>query len=88
MAMPSHDDIVNEIRTFLRKNMPAQDGDALTDDATIWDVIDSLLVLHLVRDLEERFSFSVAPEDMIPENFQTIRAITAYVQAQCDSKES
>ena len=44
-------------------------------------ILDSLSVLKLVLFLEEQFGIVVAPEDLIPENFETVDAICAYLRA-------
>jgi len=45
-------------------------------------ILDSLSVLRLVLFLEQQFSIVVAPEELIPENFETVEAICAYLRAQ------
>ena len=45
------------------------------------DILDSLSVLKLVLLLEEQFGVVVAPEDLIPENFETVIAICGYLHA-------
>jgi acyl carrier protein len=45
-------------------------------------ILDSLSVLKLVLFLEEQFGAVVAPEDLIPEHFETIDSICTYLRAQ------
>jgi acyl carrier protein len=45
-------------------------------------ILDSLSVLRLVLFLEQQFGIVVAPEELIPENFETIEAMCAYLRAQ------
>jgi len=45
-------------------------------------ILDSLSVLKLVLFLEERFGIVVAPDELIPENFETVEAICAYLRVQ------
>jgi|Tabmets5t2r1_1033131.scaffolds.fasta_scaffold17185_2 acyl carrier protein len=42
-------------------------------------VLDSLHLITLVSSLEERFGVVVTPEDLVPENFQSIAAIAGLV---------
>lgn len=42
-------------------------------------VLDSLSVLKLVLFLEQQFGVVIAPEDLIPENFETVIAICGYL---------
>lgn len=43
-------------------------------------ILDSLSVLKLVLFLEEQYGTVVAPDELIPENFETIDAICAYLR--------
>ena len=42
--------------------------------------IDSMGVLQLVAFLEQTYSVKVEDDDLVPENFDTIAAITAFVE--------
>ncbi|MFL5896882.1 MAG: acyl carrier protein [Solirubrobacterales bacterium] len=48
------------------------------------DLIDSLGIMELVKFLEARFGIAVADEDLVPENFRSIDAITAFVARKTD----
>ena len=45
-------------------------------------ILDSLSVLKLVLFLEQQFGIVVAPEELIPENFETVEAICTYLHIQ------
>jgi acyl carrier protein len=51
-------------------------------------VIDSLGVLKVIAFLEERFSVSIAPEVMHPDNFSSIGAIMGVLQQQASTAQS
>jgi acyl carrier protein len=51
-------------------------------------ILDSLSVLKLVLFLEERFGIVVAAEELIPENFETVEAICAYLRVQQQAQEN
>lgn len=51
------------------------------------EILDSLSVLKLVLFLEERFGVVVAPEDLVPENFDTVDALCSYLRAQQSVQE-
>ena len=51
----------------------------VTDNLIETGVIDSLGIQILVSFLEKNFSVSIADEDLIPDNFETIDAIWAFV---------
>lgn len=42
-------------------------------------ILDSLSILKLVLYLDKQFGVEVPPEDVLPENFETIDAICAYL---------
>ncbi len=44
-------------------------------------ILDSLSLLKLVFFLEQKFSISVGMEDVVPQNFDTIDTISAFVQS-------
>lgn len=51
----------------------------VTDNLIETGVIDSLGIQILVSFLEKNFPISIADEDLIPDNFETIDAIWAFV---------
>lgn len=51
----------------------------LTDNLIETGVIDSLGIQILISFLEKNFSISIADEDLIPDNFETVDAIWAFV---------
>ncbi len=45
-------------------------------------ILDSLSVLKLVLFFHQRFGIIVAPDDVLPEHFETIEAICKYLRTQ------
>lgn len=74
-------DIRDEIRTFITTNFFVSDPSALTDDASLLDkgIIDSTGVLEVIGFLEEKFGVQVEDSEILPENLDSIAAITAFV---------
>ena len=75
-------DISLTVRRFIGENfLFRDDGDAITHDASLLDagIIDSTGVLELVSFLETTFGIEVQDDEMLPENLDSIRAITSYV---------
>lgn len=75
-------DISDALRRFIRENFTFQEEvESLADDASFLEngVIDSTGVLELVCFLETTFGIQVADEEMLPENLDSIRAVSAYV---------
>jgi acyl carrier protein len=78
-----HHEINRELRRFIGENfLYREDVEALSDEASLLEagVIDSTGVLELIGFLETRFGIEVADEEMLPQNLDSIRAISAYVQ--------
>jgi acyl carrier protein len=71
-----------EIRGFLADNFPLSgDVSALAPDQSLLEagVIDSTGVLELIGFIETRFALQVPDEDLVPEHFDSIGGIVAYV---------
>lgn len=60
------------------EQLPLQNDTQLLESA----ILDSLSLLKLVLFLEEQFGVVVAPDDLIPKNFETVDAICAYLRTQ------
>jgi len=76
------DTIANEIREFVVTNfMFGQEGTGLNDEQSFLEsgIIDSTGVLELVAFLESRFGISVGDRELLPENLDSIRNVTAFV---------
>ena len=75
-------DVNADIRQFILKKFPlarkqqVKGGDALLESG----MLDSQGVLEVVSFVEERFAITVADDDLVPEHFQTIDRIGAYIQ--------
>jgi acyl carrier protein len=74
-------EIQRDIRGFLEKNLAKQVG-RVTDGESLLEagIIDSLGVLELIGFIEQRYGIAVTEDDMMPENFDTIDAIAAFVE--------
>jgi acyl carrier protein len=76
-------DLSAAVRKFISDNFLFREGlEAIADDASFLDagIIDSTGVLELVSYLEDTWGVTVADEEMLPENFDSIRGIVAYLQ--------
>jgi acyl carrier protein len=83
-------DISLAVRRFIGENfLFRDDGDAITHDASLLDagIIDSTGVLELVCFLESTFGIEVHDDEMLPENLDSIGAITGYVTRKLDSRK-
>jgi acyl carrier protein len=73
-------EIDREIRRFLITNFLSGHAERLRDDGSLLgDVMDSTGVIELVNYLQERFAFTVEDEDVIPDNFDSVNNLVAFV---------
>jgi acyl carrier protein len=76
-------DILGQVRSFIEENfLFRSDLSGLGDSASLLEngVMDSTGVLELVAFLETEFSIQMNDADIVPDNLDSIAAITAYVQ--------
>jgi acyl carrier protein len=75
------DEIRSKLRAFVTKNFYMADPDAFTDQTSFLDqgIIDSTGVLELVSFVEGEWSVAVVDDEMIPQNFDSIDALVAFV---------
>lgn len=71
-----------EIRKFITTNFYVADPAKLADDASFLDqgIIDSTGVLEVVTFLEDTFGIVVGDSEMLPENLDSLRNLTAFVE--------
>ena len=72
--------ILEEIRAFVAESFYAAAG--LADDASLLDTgtIDSTGVLELITFVEQRFGVGVGEGEILPENFDSIERVAAFVE--------
>lgn len=71
----------SKVRDFIIQNFLFGDGTALREDTSFLEegIIDSTGILELVFFLEETFGIKVEDEELIPENMDNLRNMTAYL---------
>jgi len=75
------DSIEARTRAFIRETFPVASGDVGSDESLLGSgIIDSIGVLTLVTWLEQEFAITVADEDVVPENLDTLARIIAFVE--------
>lgn len=70
------------IREFIEDNfLFREDADTIGDSESLLEagLIDSTGILELVAFLEQEFAISIADQDIVPENMDSIARIDAYV---------
>jgi acyl carrier protein len=72
-----------ELRKFVVENfMFGQENQDFSDEASMLEngLIDSTGVLELVAFVEEKYGISVADEELVPANFDSVDNLAAYVR--------
>lgn len=49
------------------------------NDPLLGDLLDSVAILSLVVFIEEQFGVRVEDDELVPENFETVRALSAFI---------
>ena len=73
-------DIRSTIRNFLKNAAPKGVSFADSDNLLTKGVIDSLRMLDMISFLEEKYHLKIDEEELMPENFESIEAITRFVE--------
>jgi len=70
------------IKKFIAKNFLFSDDESIVgEDQSLMSsgTLDSTGILELIMFVEEKFEVKVADEEMLPENFDSVNAIAAYI---------
>lgn len=78
-----YDTLRREIRAFLSEHAAVANPEPFGDQESLLDlgILDSMAMLDLIAHLEGSFAISIREDDMIPEHFDSVEAITRYVQS-------
>jgi acyl carrier protein len=74
--------VEEQIRQYVADNfLFSDDGYQLSDDASFLEegIVDSTGVLELVMFVEETFNVTVEDEEILPENFDSVGQLAAYI---------
>jgi acyl carrier protein len=74
--------IEQDVREFLRDNLFLTNIDSLSDDDSFLEkgIVDSMGILHLIAFVEAKYGIRPADEDLITENWDSIRRMSNYVR--------
>ena len=71
---------MEKLMEILRQNVPGVDFEnekALVDD----EILDSMDIVTIVSEIMDAFSIELNVEDLIPENFNSVEAISALIES-------
>jgi acyl carrier protein len=79
--------VVHELREFIAKNFLFSDEFSLSDSASFLEsgIIDSTRVLELILFLEERYQITLADEEIVPENLDSIQSLKIFVESKLNA---
>ncbi len=73
-------EIRSDIRSFLKNSAPKGVSFTDSDNLLTKGVIDSLRMLDMISFLEEKYHIKIDEEELMPENFESVDAITRFVE--------
>jgi acyl carrier protein len=74
-------DIRREIQDYLVRELAAERESFAPDENLLAQgIIDSMGILNLASFLESRFGIETSEDDLVPENFETLNALQAFVE--------
>lgn len=83
-AVDTYEAVAGGIRDFIAHNfLFTEEGFQYGDDASFLDsgIIDSFGFMELLHWVEESFSISVADDELIPDNFDSVSRLAAFILA-------
>ncbi len=74
--------VQQEIHNYIVNNILFGDGKQLGENVSFQEtgILDSTGFLELVTFIEEQFGVEIADEELVPEHFDTLRAVSAFVE--------
>ncbi|MGA7292249.1 MAG: acyl carrier protein [Terriglobales bacterium] len=80
-------DIELEIRNFIAQNFLMGSREVLNEDVPLLgNVIDSTGAIELIVFVQERFTISVEDEEVMTDNFGSVKNVVAFVEKKLRSK--
>jgi len=73
--------IANTLRRFIKENYLLSRDFSFTDDDSFLEqsIIDSIGILQLVTFLQDTYGITVRDDELLPENLDSVNAVTAYL---------
>lgn len=73
--------VLTDLTDFVSRELLEGKSEGLDENTPLlqWGIINSLSLARLVEYTERRFGVKVPPKDLVPENFQSLRAVTQLV---------
>lgn len=81
--MSAETEIEDEIRTYIVEELFERDerADLSPDDPLLSGLLDSWALLQLLNFLEERYEISISHNEVVDDNFGTVRHVREFVRS-------
>ena len=81
-SVETYEAVATKIRDFLSRNfLFSEQGFEYKDDASFLEsgIIDSFGFMELLHWVEEEFSMPVADDELVPDNFDSVRNLSSFI---------
>ena len=74
--------MIHRIREYIVSTFLFGDGSRLGDDTSFMEngILDSTGMLELISFVEQEFGISIDPSELVPDNLDSIRNLTAFIE--------
>jgi acyl carrier protein len=85
--MSAETEIEDEIRTYIVEELFERDerADLSPDDPLLSGLLDSWALLQLLNFLEERYEISISHNEVVDDNFGSVRHVREFVRSKLDA---
>ena len=82
--------IESEIKEYIVENILFGDGDLLENDTPFQSsgILDSTGFLEVLTFIEGQYQISISDSEVVPENFDTLRRISQFVQRKVNQQDT
>jgi len=80
--------VQNQIRDYIKENILFGDGEKLDENVSFQEsgILDSTGFLELITFVEQEFGVDIADDELVPENFDTLKKMSTFVEQKLASK--
>jgi acyl carrier protein len=80
-------DVRQEIEEYIKDNILFGDGEKVAEDVSFQEsgILDSVGFLELITFVEARFGIQITDNELVPENFDTLRKVSRFVEQKLDA---
>ena len=80
-------DVQKEIHNYIVNKILFDDGQHIDENLSFQEngILDSIGFLELIHFIEEKYNIKISDYELIPENFDTLRKMSCFVQDKLDT---